>query len=166
MFEDSDIFYLKVTVRSATGLNELNIVSNLPALPMSHDSSVQCMNAPFPHSRIQGCSPPTSSKLRNSQPLANPWPPCIGSLCESGARHDGESSITGDICHWCTIDTVKTNIVTDGKGGSTDKIVREAAKCSLAMSQGKKGSAADSGDPPDGSTWHGWGKWDPGPLGS
>ncbi|PYH54555.1 uncharacterized protein BO96DRAFT_467791 [Aspergillus niger CBS 101883] len=45
------------------------------------------------------------------------------------------------------------------------KIVREAAKCSLAMSQGKKGSAADSGDPPDGSTWHGWGKMGSRPIG-
>ncbi|OJZ86997.1 hypothetical protein ASPFODRAFT_46539 [Aspergillus luchuensis CBS 106.47] len=58
------------------------------------------------------------------------------------------------------MDTVKTKIVTDGKGGSMDKrsCVRLQRARSLDMSQGKMGSAADSGDPPEGGTWHEWGE--------
>lgn len=63
--------------------------------------------------------------------------------------------------------TVKTKIVTDGTGGSMDKrsCVRLQSARSLDMSQGKMGSAADSGDPPEGGTWHEWGGCDPGPFG-
>ncbi|OJI83522.1 hypothetical protein ASPTUDRAFT_607454 [Aspergillus tubingensis CBS 134.48] len=51
-------------------------------------------------------------------------------------------------------------------GPWTRSSVRLQRARSLDMSQGKMGNAADSGDPPEGGTWHEWGgEWDPGPFG-